>query len=175
MEKYCTVARKTHMTINILDEAKTRLQHDFISPTAEWAYLTSLIEKAESQRLELLKWVFEESLAYWDTRARAGVVLLQEDNVNTWQIVRNLVDSDDPDDNGTALTLFEITADPRAAELAQKWLNDGVHPVTQLEAINFLKAIYPDKVQLRVQALVNHDNPDIRRAAKKLSDELNAT
>lgn len=157
---------------NILDEAKTRLQHDFLSPSAEWEYLESLIHKSKSDRIRLLEWVFAESPAFWDTRVFAGMILLKENELETWQIIRKLVESTDPDDNGTALTLFEHTGDPRGPELAQYWLNGTANPVTQIEAINFLKNIYPDKVWARVQALVNHEDPYIQRAAKKLAGEL---
>jgi hypothetical protein len=160
---------------NILDEAKTRLQRDFDSPGTEWEYLESLIRKSEVERLPLLKWVFEQSPAYWETRAHAGEILLQVNEIETWQILKNLVASADPDDNGTALTLFESIGDPRGIELAQDWLNDGVHPATQIEAINFLKDIYPERARLRVQALQNHEDSNIRNAATKLAEELKAS
>ncbi len=160
---------------SILDEAKLRLQKDFLSPSHEWEYLESLMKRSESERLPLLHWVFEESPAYWDTRAHAGMILLQENEVETWQTLKRLVAIADPDDNGTALTIFENTGDPRGIELAQNWLNDGVHPATQIEAINFLKNIYPERVSLRVQALSNHEDPNIRETAKRLADELKAS
>ncbi len=160
---------------SILDEAKLRLQKDFLSPSHEWEYLESLMKSSESERLPLLHWVFEESPAYWDTRAHAGMILLQENEVETWQTLKRLVAIADPDDNGTALTIFENTGDPRGIELAQNWLNDGVHPATQIEAINFLKNIYPERVSLRVQALSNHEDPNIRETAKRLADELKAS
>ena len=160
---------------SILEEAKLRLQKDFLSSSHEWEYLESLINKSEPEWLSLLHWVFEESPAYWDTRARAGMILLQENEVETWQIIERLVASADPDDNGTALTVFENTGDPRGIELAQDWLNDGVHPATQIEAITFLKNIYPERVWSRVQALSNHEDPNIRKTAKRLADELKAS
>ena len=160
---------------SILEEAKLRLQKDFLSSSHEWEYLESLIKKSKSERLALLHWVFEESPAYWDTRAHAGMILLQENEVETWQTLKRLVASADPDDNGAALTVFENTGDPRGIELAQAWLNDGVHPATQIEAINFLKNIYPERVWLRVQALSNHEDPNIRHTAKRLADELKAS
>ena len=160
---------------NILDEAKSRLQRDFDSPSTEWKYLESLIKKSEPERLSLLKWVFEESHAYWETRAQAGMILLHENEIETWQILKKLVASADPDDNGTALTLFENTGDSRGVELAQNWLNDGVHPATQIEAIHFLKNTFPEKVRQRVEALQNHEDPNIRNAATKLAEELKAS
>jgi len=55
----------------------------------------------------------------------------KSNEVETWQTIKKLVASSDPDDNGTALTLFESTGDARGLELAQDWLNDGVDPATQ--------------------------------------------
>ena len=152
-----------------------RLQKDFLSPSHEWEYLESLIQKSRLERLSLLHWVFEESPAYWETRAQAGMILLRENESETWQILKKLVASADPDDNGTALTLFESTGDPRGVELAQDWLNDGVHPATQIEAIDFLKDNFPDKVWERLQVLSNREDPDIRNTARKLAEELKAS
>lgn len=159
---------------NILEEAKLGLQKDFLSPSHQWDFLQTLLEKSDTDRLPLLLWVFEESPAYWDTRAQVGMLLLQENELEIWLTIRRLVASTDPDDNGTALTIFERTGDPRGLELAQDWLREGVHPATQIEAINFLKKVYPEKVWARVQALCNHDDPNIRRTAKRLADELKA-
>ena len=163
------------MMTNILDEAKSRFQKDFLSPSHEWDYLESLIEKSKSDRLPLLHWVFEESCAYWDTRAHAGMILLEENEFETWQTLKRLVASSDPDDNGTALTIFEKTGDLRGLELAQDWLNDGAHPATQLEAISFLKDICPEKVWVRVQALSANEDSNIRNAAKRLAEEIKAS
>ena len=163
------------MMTNILDEAKSRLQKDFLSPSHEWDYLESLIQKSESDRLLLLHWAFEESPAYWDTRAHAGMILLEENEFETWQTLKRLVASSDPDDNGTALTIFEKTGDLRGLELAQDWLNDGVHLATQLEAISFLKDVYPEKVWACVQILSTNDDSNIRNAAKRLSEEIKAS
>ena len=160
------------MIVSIIDEAKQRLQRDFASPTDEWDYLLSLISQSESDKIPLLKWVFEESPAYWDTRANAGIILLKEEELETWQTIVKLVESSNPDDNGTALTLFETTGDPRGLELAQYWLNDTVHPATQIEATVFLKDIVPDKVKACLQTLINHENNDIQHSARRLFDEL---
>ncbi len=160
---------------NILDEAKLRLQRDFPSPSDERDYLESLMNRSEADRLPLLRWVFEESLAYWDTRAWAGIILLQENEAETWQTIKKLVASANPDDNGTALTIFERTGDPRGVELAKDWLNDRVHPATQIEAINFLINIYPEQIWPRLRVLMHHKNPIIRNTAKRLANEITSS
>lgn len=132
------------MSTNILDQVKERLKRDFHDPGSEWEYVKSSLPFNESERQLILKWVFLESPAYWETRAKAGLILLEENERETWSAIEKLVESPDPDDNGTALTIFEYTHDPRGPELAQKWLSDNTHPATRLEAINFLKDIYPD-------------------------------
>ena len=157
---------------HILEEAQVRFQKDFLSPSHEWDYIEALIKKSETERLPLLHWIFEKSFAYWDTRARAGMILLQENEIETWQIIKNLVSSANPDDNGTALVLFERTRDPRGLEMAQDWLNDGVHPVTQLEAIEFLKHTYPQKALSHARTLIHHKDLKIQNAARRLIDEL---
>jgi hypothetical protein len=158
--------------MDILQEAKKRFERGFHSPAAEWEYLNSLMTHPEPQRHALLEWVFSESPAYWDTRARAGQVLLEENEEETWEIIERLVHSGDPDDNGTALTMFENLGDPRGLELAQQWLAEDAHLATQFEAIDFLWDIYPAQVHQRLQALVDHPRESVRRRARNLLAEF---
>jgi hypothetical protein len=153
-----------------LEVVQKRLQMDFL-PHEEWDYVKSMADESEGERLAILTWVFTKSLAFWDTRARAGLLLLSEKESETWQLIEDLVDSIDPDDNGTALTLFEMTHDARGYELARKWLeNVNTHPATQLEAIAFLHDRYPEKAKLRLQSLLN--DPIFGKGAARLMDEL---
>jgi hypothetical protein len=156
-----------------IEAAKARLVWDFYGPVDEWEYLAGL-PCSESERMELLKWVFAEGPGYWDTRVRAGRILLQEDEAETWQTIEKLVDSPDPDDNGTALTLFEELDDPRCFELARRWLSDEAHSATQLDAIEYLWEIYPEQVHQRLKILVNHENIYSRPRAQKLLAQYNS-
>lgn len=163
------------MTSNTFDKIKERFQHDFISPNLEWEYLESSLKNNDSERIPILEWVFSNSPAYWDTRARAGLILLQENEQETWSMLEKLVDSADPDDNGTALTVFELTGDSRGFEYAKRWLADNIHPATQIEAINFLKELYPDEVLKSLVVLTDHSDPNIRKTAKRIMDELESS
>jgi hypothetical protein len=163
------------MAPDILDAVKSTLQHDSPSPEAEWAELMSLLEGSPSNRLSVLKWVFEESPAYWQTRARAGMELLLEDASETWIAIGKLVESADPDDNGTALNIFELTGDPRGPQLALKWLEDSVHPATQIETVVFLKDKMPERARAHLSRLLSHPNADYRRSAARIDDEWRAT
>lgn len=159
--------------MDILEDAKKRLVKDFYSPIDEWAYLNSLVAQAEEQRLAVYQWVFAESPAYWDTRARAGKVFLQEDETAAWAILESLVYSSDPDDNGTALTLFEELDDSRGIQLARHWLTEVVHPITQLEAADYLRDIHPEPVRQCLQRLLKHSQESIRHRAHELLIECN--
>lgn len=159
------------MTSSLLDEVKERLQRDFGSPRAEWEFLEPLLEASGLERTSILKWVFLHSPAYWDTRARTGLILLQENESEAWLIIKKLVASADPDDHGTALTIFELTGDPRGPKYAKKWLSENVHPATQSEAIVFLKEIFPDEAWERLQALAHHTDANIRKSAERLMSE----
>jgi hypothetical protein len=158
--------------MGVLEEVKTRLARDFASSVEEWEYVTSFGQRAESERLALFKWVFTESPAYWATRARAGQVLLGVDEEGTWEIVEGLVASSDPDDNGTALTLFETLNDPRGVELARRWLTDEANVFTQLEAAVYLQDVYPEQVRQRLQVLADHPTPNIQKWAQSLLDKM---
>ena len=160
------------MTSRALNEVKERFQHDFTSPNLEWEYLESMLKKNGSARIPILEWVFSDSPAYWDTRARAGLILLQENEQEAWSMLERLVDSADPDDNGSALTVFEIIGDPCGFEYAKRWLADDIHPATQIEAINFLKEMYPDEAFARLQSLTKYSDPDIQKTAKRMMDEF---
>ena len=160
------------MTSRALNEVKERFQHDFASPNLEWAYLESLLKKNSSERIPILKWVFSDSPAYWDTRARAGLILLQENEQETWSILERLVESVDPDDHGSALVVFEMIGDPRGFEYARRWLADDIHPATQIEAINFLKEMYPDEAFARLQSLTKYSDPEIQKTANRMMSEF---
>jgi hypothetical protein len=109
--------------MDTLEEAFQRLTKYQYLTDEEWETLPTLVS-SESEWILLLKWIFIKSLGYWYTRARAGRILLQHNEQETWEILEKLVDSSDPDDNGTALTLFEELNDPRGLELARRWLSD---------------------------------------------------
>lgn len=156
-----------------IEAAKARLVVGDFYGTDEWEYLVAL-PCSDSERLELLKWVFSEAPAYWGTRVRAGRILLEVNEEETWQIIEKLVESPDPDDNGTALTLFEELDDPRCLELARCWLRDEAYPITQLDAIEFLWEIYPEQVYQRLKILVNHENIYARQRAKALLARYNS-
>lgn len=159
--------------MDILEDAKKRLVKDFYSPVDEWKYLNALVAQAEEQRLAVYQWVFAESPAYWDTRARAGKVLLQEDETAAWTILERLVYSTDPDDNGTALTLFEELDDSRGMQLARHWLTEDVHPITQLEAADYLRGIYPEQASQCLHRLLKHWQENIRHRAHELLIQFN--
>jgi hypothetical protein len=156
-----------------IEAAQARLVGNFYGPIDEWEYLTAL-PCSESERIKLLKWVFSEAPAYWGTRVRAGRILLEVNEEETWQAIEKLVDSSDPDDNGTALTLFEELDDPRCFELARRWLRDEAYPATQLDAIEFLWEIYPEQVHQHLKILVNHENIYSRQRAQKLLAQYNS-
>jgi HEAT repeat protein len=158
--------------MDIIEEAIKRFEEGFHSPKAEWEYLNSLIGRSESERFPLLKWGFLESPASWDTRAKAGLALFEEDERDTWQLIEKLVDSSDPDDNGTALTIFERMGDPRGMQLAQRWLTDQAPTATQFEAIDYLRGVYPELVRERLHALSSHAKENVRRRAQKVLAEF---
>ncbi|MGH2543487.1 MAG: hypothetical protein ACRDIB_11840 [Ardenticatenaceae bacterium] len=157
--------------MDLLSAAREHLSRDYHSLSDEWEALTSLAH-SEPERVILLKWVFAESPAYWATRATAGELLLQDDENETWKIIERLVDSSDPDDNGTVLTLFERLGDPRGLEFARRWLTEKTHPSTQLDATVYLKEAYPEHVRQRLEALTLHDNQNIQRRARELLAEF---
>jgi hypothetical protein len=158
--------------MNILEEIKKRFEKDFHSPIDEWEYLSSFVARGKPERLSILRWIFSKSPAYWDTRAKAGQILLQQNEEETWKIIEKLIHSNDPDDNGTALTLLQSLNDPHGIQLAQQWLTEDTHPATQFEASWYLWNIFPDQVRQRLKALLDHSEESIRRRASEMLSEL---
>lgn len=159
------------MKKNLLKEAKKLLSKDYKSPDDEWNTLNPLAH-AEPRRTELLTWIFANSPAYWETRARAGLILFKQNTQETWRIVEALVDSSDPDDNGTALTLFENLDDPHTFELAYRWLTRQTHPSTQLDASVYLRETYPEQVKQQLTRLMQHKDKNVRRRAQMLLSDF---
>ncbi len=159
--------------VDILEKAKALLQIDRGSSGAEWRIIEALIKEAPDQRQALMECIFEHSMAFTDTRARAGREAFNGDPTKGWLILERLVNSDDPDDRDAAITLLTEIGGPRAQELAKPILNDS-YPYLRFEAIDFLEKVYPDKVIVALQGLLNDEGKRVREEAQKRLTELGA-
>jgi HEAT repeat protein len=140
---------------NILVEAKELLRRDYGSPDADWQVISKLLDKAPDQRQRLMEWIFAEHQGYVNTRTQAGREILSNDPEQGWRILERLINSEDPDDRDTALTLLAESRDPRAYPLARRILDDP-YPYLQFDAIEFLKSIYPVEVAITLRNLSEH-------------------
>ena len=158
---------------NSLEELKELLNQDWGSPSSEWSVIKPFLHNNPQLQTTTLKWIFKDSITYWDTRAQAGLHLLKDDNVDVWSILETLVDSDDIDDHGTALTLFELVNDHKGSALAKRLLRDDVNPLSKLEALDYLLRISPVYVLdiLPSLELISHQESKIREWAQKIEHE----
>lgn len=155
------------MTINILDKAKELLKIDPGDANNEWEIVTQLIVEAPAQSRILLEWLFETHAGYVDTRVKAGREILAIDSGNGWKTLEKLINSSDPDDRDTALTLLIETHDARSTVWAKELLHDR-YPYLSLEAAEFLLQTYPDEVEDALSILVSNEQQWVREEAERL-------
>ncbi len=87
-------------------------------------------------------------------------------------MVEELVKSEDPDDRDTALTLLTQNPTTYSYQLARPLLSDP-WPYLRLEAVEFLKRVYPLEARQGLLELVHHNEEWVRKAARKALENLN--
>lgn len=150
-----------------IETLKAQLEPDRGSPDAEWQVITMLLQQHESESDNLLRWVFVDSKAYTETRARAGVVYLQDKPAEGPSILERLVASDDPNDRDTALEVLAAWGDAEWAHLAISLLADP-YPYLQLDAAEFLWKRHPEQAKACLCKLTEHEASWVRKAAQEL-------
>ncbi len=151
---------------NIFEAVKEELKRDEGFPET-WQTLSALVDKAGPQIELILKWIFTEYKGYTYTRARAGIRYYTNAPSDAWPVIEQLVLSSDPDDRDTALEVLKMSGDPRALDLAKLLLKDP-YPYLQLDAADYLRALYPDEVAVVLRDLLNHKDKRTRETAKNL-------
>ncbi len=121
---------------------QTELAYDRGSPNAEWAAVAEILRRFPDQREAMMLWLFEHSVGYVDTRARAGVEFLEINPAGGWSALERLVSSQDPDDLDTALEVLEILNTEEAARWALPLLDDAWPYIAQAAAA-FVGRFYP--------------------------------
>lgn len=152
---------------NSLEEIVEILRLDPGSPEAEWQIVNTLLPPMQSEAVSVLEWVFFQHHGYIDTRARAGLKLLEQSSERGWSILEQLVVSDNPDDRDTALVVLSTLRSERAIELAACLLDD-FYPYVRLEAAEFLGPYLPDKVKSVLLDLQGYQEDWIQQKATNL-------
>ena len=156
------------MTIsNSLEEFIDILHLDPGSPEAEWEIVNTLLPPMQGEAVSALEWVFFQHQGYIDTRARAGLKLLEQSSERSWSILEQLVVSDKPDDRDTPLAVLSTLRSERAIGLAACLLDDP-YPYVRLEAAEFLGPYLPDKVKSVLLDLLEHQEDWVQQKATSL-------
>ena len=93
--------------------------------------------------------------------------LSKESPLQGWDILENLLKSDDPDDRDTALVIFQEINDPRAYSLVKPLLYDQ-YPYLRYEACEFLEDVYPDEVVTALKDMLHNPDERVRLTAEKM-------
>jgi HEAT repeat protein len=153
-------------------KAQTELNRRFLHTGEEMDVLEELLKNSGENRLELLKWVMKDRIGDTFPRVQAGLEFMKLAPEDGWEILVQLISSNDPDDRDTASWIFEELNDPRSYPL-MKPLLDEKYPSMQFDACDFLMDIYPKEVEETLKQLAADENKNVREAAQKRLDELN--
>ncbi len=159
------------MTIDLIDKARKLLAPEpYLAD--QWEMLNRLLEgSTEPDREAVLRWVFTKHYGYIDVRIKAGIEFVQKNPEIGWPALEELLASTDPDDRDTALSVLVEINDPRGYPLAKPMLNDP-WDYLKLDAIDFLQTVYPEEVNVAIQALLESPHEGARQAALKQLKKL---
>ncbi len=151
---------------------KARFQLDPGSSAAEWQLVENLLAEYPVERDTILRWVYAELPGYVWTRMQAGELFIADFPEEGWQIVERLIQSEDPDDRDTALSLLVKFDDPRGPMLTRSMLHDP-WPYLQFDAIEYLKNVYPTEAREALLSLLQHEDLQVRKQASMILNEFN--
>jgi hypothetical protein len=141
-----------------------------LAPDAQWRSIEAFLASAPQSRTEILRWLFSHHKGYVDVRVRAGAELLTSHPHETWRLVEELVKSDDPDDRDTALTMLAQNPATSSYELARPLLSDP-WPYLRLEAVDYLKRVYPLEARQALRDFEHHHEEWVRNAVRKALED----
>jgi hypothetical protein len=84
-----------------------------------------------------------------------------------WFILETLINSRNPDDRDTGLTVLGRSGNADKYYLAKPILNDP-YPYLQFDAVELLQKIYPEEVKSILWSLATHETVWVRENAQKL-------
>jgi hypothetical protein len=158
---------------NFLEKAQIELSRRFYHAGEEQDVLEELLKTSGNNRLALLKWEMKDHVrGFVDARKQAGLEFVKLSSKEGWEILEQLISSDNPDDRDTAGSIFEGLNDSRSYPLMKPLLDDK-YPSLQLDACDFLKDEYPKEVKETLNKLLLDEREPVREAAKKRLQELN--
>ncbi len=152
---------------------RARFQHDPGSSTAQWQLVENILAEYPAERDTILRWVYAELPGYVWTRMQAGEFFIADFPEEGWQIVERLIQSEDPDDRDTALSLLVKLNDPRGPMLARSMLRDP-WPYMQFDAIEYLKNVYPTEAREALLSLLQHEDLRVRKQASSILNEFSS-
>jgi hypothetical protein len=154
---------------NIIEayQQKMRMVPDNGLPDNELVIVDELLKSPPDEADTILEWIFAEHKGYIEARARAGLKFLEKNPMQGWFILETLINSRNPDDRDTGLTVLGRSGNADKYYLAKPILNDP-YPYLQFDAVELLQKIYPEEVKSILWSLATHETVWVRENAQKL-------
>jgi hypothetical protein len=161
--------------VNIVEVYKQKMQTAPVNglPDNELDIIEELLENPPNEVDTILEWIFTEHKGYIEPRARAGLKFLEKNPTQGWLILERLINSSDPDNRDTALTVLGKVSNTDKYYLAKPLLKDP-YPYLQFDAVELLLGIYPEEAKSVLWQLANHETEAwVRENSRKLLLEMN--
>jgi HEAT repeat protein len=142
-----------------------------LSPDAQWRSVERFLAADLEGKGDILRWLFAHHKGFVEVRARAGADLMRSHRHEVWKLIQDLVKSHDPDDRDTALTLLAQHPSASSFEMARPLLNDP-WPYIRLEAVDYLKRVYPFEALQALREFEQHNEEWVRNAVRTALEGL---
>ncbi len=159
------------MNLDLIEKARKLLDPEPYMAD-QWEMLNQLLcGETESDREDVLFWVFTKHRGYTYVRMKAGIEFTQRKPEVAWPALEQLIGGPDSDDRDAALSVLAEIKDPRGYPLARPLLNDP-YPYLQFDAIDFLQEVYPEEVYAALQGLLENPLEWNRDTARERLEKL---
>jgi len=147
------------------------LDRDTPNMEQQWNEVKFALGESEPKKNEILQWIFCEYKGFTYYRSRAGVHYVSTYPDKGWAILEELINSEDPDDRDTAISVISEISDSRGDSLALKLLVDD-YPYLQFAAVEVLMKTHRNEVLNVLNKLTTHKEQWVREKAYELLLEI---
>lgn len=147
------------------------LDQDTPNMEQQWNEVKRVISESEPEKNEILQWIFREYKGFTYYRSRAGVHYVSTYPDDGWAILHEMINSEDPDNRDTAISVISEIRDSRGDSLALKLLSDD-YPYLQFAAVEILMKTHRNEVLNVLHELTTHKEQWVREKAYQLLLEI---
>lgn len=147
------------------------LDRDTPNMEQRWNEVKLALSESVPEKNKVLQWIFREYKGFTYYRSRAGVHYVSTYPADGWTILEELINSKDPDDRDTAISVISEMSDSRGDSLALKLLLDD-YPYLQFAAVEMLMKTHRQEVLNVLKELTSHKEQWVREKAYKLLLEI---